>query len=349
MDRRSLIRAGVAVGGLWGGGFWPMGAAAQSLTQDPAPVASGRFAAATRYSLERGGTGVLVMRHGVILAEDYPNGGNYRGTIALGPLTSTYAVLLAAALVRERLLSLDEPVFVSFAEWVGDAVKQRITVRQLLQQTSGLQPGPAGAPSPTIGEALALPSVAEPGNIFVDDPASLQIFADLARRKLADANAPTDLALYMQLRALDAVGATPMGWQRQADGLIDLAQGGACSLRALARMGEFVRRRGHWRAEFRVSPQTLDAASVGTLASKGRVGMGWRRANGPPLQTGETMTSVSDLWGQTDLPEDALFAHGPEGLRCFIVPSRAVVVARAGLGRPQWSDAAFLRAVLNEA
>jgi hypothetical protein len=113
-------------------------------------------------------------------------------------------------------------------------------------------------------------------------------------------------------------------------------------------MSEFTRRRGLWRAQFQVSPQTIDAAGIGSIASRGRVGMGWRRSNGEPLITGEIMTAPSDLWGPRDIPEDVLFGLGPEGLRSFIIPSRAVVIARAGLGGAAWSDAAFLRAVLLE-
>lgn len=326
-------------------------ALAQSLTNDPTPVRSGRFAGASRYSAERNGLGVLVMRHGVILAEEYTGGADERLLVSYGAASKAFAPILAAGLVRDRLMTLDEPVSFSIPEWSADPIKALITIRHLLQQVSGLTPSAPGAPSPSMAEAVARPSQFEPGNVFAEDNTGLQVFAEAARRKLVQAQAPSDPGNFLALRALDAVGVWPLTWSRQSDGLIDLAGGASGSLRALAQLGEFIRRRGLWRASFRVSPQTLDAAMVGTLVSRGRVGMGgWRRADGMALASGETASPPSDLWGAPDLPSDTLFIASLEGVRLFIVPSRAVVAARAGQdasGQP-WSDAAFLRAVLNE-
>jgi CubicO group peptidase (beta-lactamase class C family) len=345
MNRRSLIQATAATALLAG----LQGVAhAQSLTQDAAPEQSGRFTNAIGYSAERAGVGFLAMRHGVLLAEDYPNGGHFQGTLSLGLLSKAFAPLIVASLVRDRLATLDEPAFFTLAEWGADPTRQRITLRHLLQQTSGIQPTPVDqTASPLLAEALARPLAAEPGNVYAEDAAGFQLLAEIARRRLSAAGAPSDLALYLQARALEDVGVAPLGWRRLADGQIDLAGGASSTLRAIARLAEFVRRRGLWRAEFQVSPQTIDAAVVGTLASRGRVGMGWRRADAEPLAQGETDPMASDLWGLSDIPRDTLMARDIDGLRVFLIPSRALVLARAGAGGG-WSDAAFLRLALNE-
>lgn len=316
-------------------------AAAQSLLQDNEPVRSERFAAAVAYSARRGGVGFLVMRHGVILAEDYPNGGDFRATVPLGDVSQIFAPILAASLVRDRRLTLDEPAALALPEWSADPAKPAITIRQLLQQTSGL--APSAAEQTATADALARPVVADPGTVFRPDAGDIRIFAEIARRRLVEAGAPDDLSLYLQMRTLNDVGAAPIGWSRLADGGIDFATGASCPLRALAMVGEFVRRRGMWQASFRVNPQAIDAATVGSMASQGRRGMVWQRADGAPPAAGEVVTS--DLWGDSQAPPDTLFAANPSGLRVMIVPSRAVVVVRAG-GAQDWSDATFLKSVL---
>jgi len=103
-----------------------------------------RFAAAARYSAERDGASLVVARHGVVLAEDYPGGGaTARWPIGAG--TRAFTALLAASLVQDDLLSLDEPVALTLGDWGAHPVKSMISIRVLLSGVSGLvfRPGDA--------------------------------------------------------------------------------------------------------------------------------------------------------------------------------------------------------------
>jgi CubicO group peptidase (beta-lactamase class C family) len=322
---------------------------AQSLTEDSdASATTARMVQAATYSANRGGGGFIALRHGVIIAENHANGSSPATQQSWGPASAGFAVVLAAAMVRDRMLTLDEPAAFTLPEWSAAPNKQRITIRQLLQQTSGLAALSPGAPSPAWPDVMATPSVFEPGQVFQEDPTGLQAFAEIARRKLIQAGAPGDPATYLQMRALENVGASPVVWSRQADGLIDLANGASASLRAIARLGEFVRRRGLWRANFQVHAPTLDAGLVGSFPSAGRVGFGWRLASGAPLVGGEPLAAASDLWGAGDLPGGIAFLANPAGYRLFVVPSHALVVGRTATSASAspWSDAAFLRLAL---
>ncbi len=65
MDRRALL----LVGGCLQPGHRVLGDAERGRKS------SVRFAAAARFSAERGGAALIIVRNGVVLAEDYPSGG----------------------------------------------------------------------------------------------------------------------------------------------------------------------------------------------------------------------------------------------------------------------------------
>jgi len=68
-----------------------------------------------------------------------------------------------------------------------DPRKSEITIRQLLNQTDGIEPAPH-LHSESIRDrntaAIQLPLVAAPGSAFAYGPSHLQIFAEVLRRKL---------------------------------------------------------------------------------------------------------------------------------------------------------------------
>ena len=173
-----------------------------------------RFADAARYSADRGGASFLVVRHGIVLAEDYPGGADQRWPLGAG--TRAFAPLLAASLVEDRLLSLDEPVAFTLGDWGAHPVKSTISVRALLNGTSGI--GFGRRDDQTLATAMALEPIDPPGVRFISDAASYLLFAEIARRKLLTAGGETDPARYLTMRTLLPIGCVPIGWMRGADG-----------------------------------------------------------------------------------------------------------------------------------
>lgn len=304
----------------------------------PEPSPTGRFSAAVRFSAQYGGTALLVVRNGVVLAEDYPSGGP-DNRWPLGNATRALSALLAAQLVHDALLALDEPVAVTIGEWGTDASKSLITARTLLNGTSGLA-FPRGAQQ-DIATALALQPTEQVGVRFIDDPAPYVIFAELARRKLAAANTDPDPAMYLTARTLDAIGCTPIGWSRQPDGAPHLDTGAFVTARGWAAVGEFVRRGGVWRAEQLGDAFVLSDALRGSPA-EARAGFGFWIA----APSRQPISCNSDLWrASSPAPIDLAMAAGDGSQRLYIVPSRNLVVARltaSDAQAPQWSDAQFL-------
>jgi CubicO group peptidase (beta-lactamase class C family) len=327
MDRRTFLSAA---------------AACSLVSTSSAPIAraqvSGRFSAATRFSAEHGGAALVIVRNGIVLAEDYPRGGPDT-RLPLGAATRAFAALLAAQMVRDQLLSLDEPVALVLGEWGADALKSLITARTLLNGTSGLAFANGGPQD--LATALALAPTAQVGAQFINDPAPFIIFTELARRKLSGAGVDPDPAMYLTARTLVAIGCTPIGWARGADGMAHFDNGAFVTARGWASVGELVRRGGIWRAEQLADMYTLGDAMRGSPAEP-RAGFGFWLA-GPSRQP---ISCNSDLWrAQSPAPVDLAMAAGDGGQRLYIVPSRSLVVARLSSNdapNPQWSDAQFL-------
>ncbi|MBI3439840.1 MAG: serine hydrolase [Proteobacteria bacterium] len=297
-----------------------------------------RFSAATRYSARRGGAALIVVRNGVVLAEDYPSNAS-DGRWPLGKATRALAPLIAAQLVHDHLLAMDEPAALTLGEWGADAAKTIITARSLLNGTSGLA-FPNGS-EPTLTTALSMPQTDQIGARFIDDAAPYVIFAEIVRRKLLAAGVDSDPAMYLTARTLDAIGCTPIGWSRQSDGAPRIDTGAFVNARGWASVGEFIRRGGVWRAEQLVDNFVLSDALRGSPAEP-RAGFGFWLA----APSRQPISCNSDLWqAQSPAPSDLAMAAGDGGQRLYIVPSRALVIARltsSDAPNQQWSDAQFL-------
>lgn len=297
-----------------------------------------RFYEAARYSAERGGASFLVARHGVILSEDYP-GGPHDARWPIGAGTRALAPLLAASLVNDRRLSLDEPLMLTLPEWGEHPIKSAITLRTLLGGTAAL--AFARGQAQTLENALALEPRDTLGQSFHDDAAIYLLLAEIARRKLAGANAPeADPARYLTARTLAQIGCTPIGWTRRPDGAPRFDDGAAVSARGWAGVGELIRRQGVWRAQQLADADTLRDALRGSFAES-RAGMGlWLM---PETRARSSAPFESDLWGPASpAPLGMAMAAGAQGQRLYIAPAEGLVIARQTRALAPFSDAQFL-------
>ncbi|MEO1135802.1 MAG: serine hydrolase domain-containing protein, partial [Pseudomonadota bacterium] len=95
---------------------------------------------AADYNAEKGGVSLVVIQNGEIIHESYPNGGGPDSAWALASGTKSFSGIIAAAAVQDGLLSLDERAVEALPEWIGDPNKSKITLRQILSLTSGIEP-----------------------------------------------------------------------------------------------------------------------------------------------------------------------------------------------------------------
>lgn len=331
MDRRAFLLAA---------------AACSAVSASSAPRAraqqqtSARFAEAARYSADHNGAAFIVVRHGVILAEDYP-GGSPTARWPIGKGTRAFAPLLAASLVSDRLMTLDEPVALTIGDWGAHPYKATISIRGLLSGASGVS---FGRGPRDLATAIAAEPTDPPGVRFHDDEAAYLVFVEIARRKLAGSpRFDPDPARYLTTRTLLPIGCVPIGWSRDQSGAPRFDTGAAVSARGWAQAGELIRREGVWRAQQLVDANALREALRGSFAES-RAGFGlWLAAAGN--RSNERLDVDTDLWrASSPAPLDLAMAAGEGGQRLYLSPSEGVLIARLARSDEdqRWSDAQFL-------
>lgn len=119
-----------------------------------------------------------------IVFEDYQNGHRADEPWMLASGTKSFSGVMLAAAIEDKLVkSFDEKVSDTITEWKTDPWKSKITIRQLLSLTSGMDGGQIGR-VPTYAEAITKTLEADPGTRFEYGPVPFQIFGELMTRKL---------------------------------------------------------------------------------------------------------------------------------------------------------------------
>ena len=314
--------------------------------------------AAAAYSARTGGVSFVAVEDGRIVFEDYPNGGAPTRALELASGTKSFSGVIAAAAVLDGILTLDERAADTLAEWRDDPRKARITIREILSLTSGIEGGGIGRP-PTYAAAVAKPAVADPGTRFEYGPVNFQIFGEIMRRKLRsfDGGRYPDALAYLQARILDPIGVRPAQWNRGRDGNPQLPSGADLTARDWARFGEFVLAGGVWNGERLVDENAFISMFSGSAANPG-YGLTWWLIAEPSdatLDASRTMTVATDLYTHTkrgEIPDDVVVAAGAGKQRLYDMPSRGLVVVRQTpkllqrRGGDDFSDVEFLLALL---
>ncbi len=310
------------------------------------PVNPASIRAAAAYSSSAGGTSFLALQNGQTLLEQSAGEPHkiYSGTKAFWGLAA-----LAAA--EDGLLSLDERVADTISSWNADPRKARVTIRQLLDFSSGLEPVfylHNNDPGDRDSIAIRAPLVASPGNAFIYGPSALQVFHAVLKEKL-HGESPTH---YLERRVLHKLGLGSQRYLTDSAGNPLLAAGWLLSARQWAKLGEVVLSGG---API-VSPGSMSQCWRGSGANRA-FSLGWwnnRQAPGGREFDIESMLIPKwqrQSWGGTVLcrnaPSDLVACIGSGYQRLYVIPSMNLVVVRHGSGA-RFSDANFLRLLVGK-
>ena len=162
---------------------------------------------AARYASEHGSRALLVSRHDHIVFERYWHGSSFTTLIDAGTFTPLLAALATGHALSHRQIGWpDEPVGIVLPEWANDP-RGAITVRNLMQNSSGLAPAASSGRPPTdlIAAALAEPLSGIPGATRREQAADAQLLAlVLARATRERYAAYLSETLWRPLGAADA-------------------------------------------------------------------------------------------------------------------------------------------------
>ena len=263
------------------------------------------FDYARRHSLQV----LAVAREGQIVAESCGEGYDLNAPHALYSGTKSFWGIAAIAAQHDGILRLDERVAETFPDWDADAWKRRVTLRHLLQLTSGIGFGGLGSAVPTFSKALAVKLKHKPGSTFTYGGTALQVFGAVLARKLEPrGQTPHE---YLRHRLLQPIGMRIERWRTLADGSHPLPTGAFASAAEWLKFGRLV---GDRHEEFAECFQ-------GSTANP-RYGLGFWLA---PAQA----------------PADLIYASGAGGQAMYIVPSQHLVVVHFGAS-PSFRHEAFL-------
>ncbi|CAN5489979.1 serine hydrolase domain-containing protein [soil metagenome] len=304
-----------------------------------------RFDLAAEYSRQSRGVSVLVMKGDKVVFEDYENGHTADEPWILASGTKSFSGIMLAAAIEDKLITgFDEKVSDTISEWKSDPRKSKITIRNLLSLTSGIDAGQIGR-VPTYAEAIKTNARFEPGTHFEYGPAPFQIFGELMTRKLKPKN--ETVAAYLKRRILDPIGLKVAYW-RLENGEPLLPQGASLAAREWVKFGLFLKNGGKWNGKQVVKKALLDELVKGSAANPAYGITFWlnRKGQGPTGRpvSGGAMADIGQI-GIIDGVSDLFMAAGAANQRLYIIRSLDMVIVRQGQ-LTKWDDSEFLKRLL---
>ncbi len=276
--------------------------------------------AAAEYA-ERHVLHALVVQQGdEVVFERYAGGYDAHKPHALYSGTKSFWGTLASAAQDDGLLELDEPVARTAPSW-SDGAKSRVTLRELLQLTSGIGFGGLGASVPPFDAALAVTLKDAPGERFTYGGIPLQVFGAVLAAKLSPRGlTPHD---YLRERIFEPIGLRVGTWRTLKDGTRPLPTGAFLGAREWLKFGLLVRDRGVCQGLRVVGEAALERCFAASTANP-RYGLGWW---------------LSPLPAHPDI----VYASGSGGQALYVVPSEDTVVVKFGNSASYKHDALLKR------
>ncbi len=324
-----------------------------SNSKETGKVTEANFRLATDYSKQMRGLSVLVMKGDKVIFEDYENGHTAETAHLLASGTKSFSGVMAVAAEEDKLLKLDEKVCDTITEWKSDPLKSKITIRQLLSLTGGLDSGAIGMP-PGYSEAINFKAKYEPGTKFEYGPVPFQVFGEVMRRKLQQKK--ENVLDYLKRRILNPIGMKVQFWRMDSNGNPFLPQGAFLTAREWVKFGLFIKNGGKWNGKQLVPEKLLKECFIGTKANPSYGLTFWLNANGGQNSRGQQQNGIlnnrrgdvddiSENGIQPEGPKDLVMAAGAGKQRLYIIPSLDLVIVRQG-NQSRFDDKEFLARLL---
>ncbi|MCI0627959.1 MAG: serine hydrolase, partial [Acidobacteria bacterium] len=191
------------------------------------------------------------MVDGAIVFERYEKGYSAGDSLNIHSGTKSFWGPVIAAMIEDGLISsFDERVADTLIEWESEPRKSRITVRQLLNLTCGLEQkmkelrGLFGSAKDKYQYAIGLKAVREPGEHFEYGPSCFYALGELLKRKLK----PKQVSPlgYLSYRIFEKIGLRPTGWEHDPAGNPHIPNGAYITARGWLKFGQLRLQGGAW-------------------------------------------------------------------------------------------------------
>jgi CubicO group peptidase (beta-lactamase class C family) len=308
----------------------------QPMAQPPAQLASqwvsqtnaqAAYRQAAQYSEANNGLAIAIAERGQLVFEAYAPGVDPQQPQPLASGTKSFSCAIAVAAVADKLLSLDEPVAQTITEWQAEPQKSQITIRQLLNLTSGLPGGTLGK-VPSYQQAIAMPLKFAPGDRFMYGPVPFQVFGEVMHRKLmARRLFQGDPLAYLTARVFQPIGLQVGSWRRDDNNQPHLPSGARLTAREWIKFGTLMLNQGKWQGKTLLQPALLRQCWQGSTINPAYGLTFWLNGTGSVDIASPFGTFSQSFQGA---PQDLIMALGAGNQGLYIIPSRGLVVVRQG-------------------
>ncbi len=327
-----------------------------------AQLSKASIEAAQAYSAKRAGIAMIIKERGEVRYENYYNGHSADKSLHIYSGTKSFFGVLAVIAQDEGLLKLDEPVAETIKEWRDDPRKSQITIRELLDFTSGLETGfeeiYGRSTADKLTLSLGLKAKADRGDTFVYGPSHLQVFCEVLRRKLKSRG--TSYQAYLERKLIRPLDIEITQWRADSHGNVIPSAGMWMTGRDWMHFGEMVCHGGSWNGKQIVETGSLAACFRGTAINPAFGLCFWVNSHSTQPDAREVDVEVflerepmPEDWSGSCLsknaPPDLLCSLGSNFQRLYIVPSMDLVVVHLGKKGNEFRDAEFLKLLFADA
>lgn len=277
---------------------------------------------------EAGTRALIAVYDGEIIGELYAPGYNYKTVMPAWSITKSITAGLVAILTKSGHLHVNQPAPVPGWE---NSRKKEITIKHLLQQTSGLDYkedyyGPNG-PNEMLfkrgsagGYATQLPQLSEPGTVFNYSSANSNILSMIIKNTVASegyTRFPYDTLLYK-------IGMYSTQLEPDASGMYVGSSFCFATARDFARLGLLYYNNGNWLGQ-QILPGDWVAQATKAPAENLLQHHGFHLWLNGFIDTTHTKRIYPSA------PPDLFYASGYNNQGIFIIPSKKLVLVRLGL------------------
>ena len=285
---------------------------------------------------------VLVIYDGNIVAEKYAPGFD-KSTVMLGwSMSKSFTAAMIGILVKENKLSVDAPAPV--AAW-ANTKKQKITIKHLLQQTTGLdfteiytRPSSVTKMLFSKGDMAAytesLSLKYEPGTVFNYSSGNSNILSRIIRQTVGE----KDYAAFPYSELFYKINAYSFLMEPDASGTYIGSSYSYATARDFARFGLLYYNNGIWNGE-QILPVNWVKESIQSSDADKLNHYGYQF-----WLNGYDQKDRTKRWFP-DIPSDMFFADGFGGQDVYIIPSKKLVVVRLGVHKI--NENKFLKEVID--
>ena len=283
----------------------------------------------------------LVVYDGKIIAEKYAPGFD-KNTVMLGwSMSKSFTAAMIGILVKENKLSIDSPA--PIASWVNTK-KQKITLKHLLQQTTGLEFSEIYTRPSSVTKMLfskgdmaayaeSLPLKHEPGTVFNYSGGNSNILSKIIRQTVGE----NDYAAFPYSELFHKINAYSFLMEPDASGTYIGSSYSYATARDFARFGLLYFNNGIWNGE-QLLPEYWVRESIQPSGADKLKHYGYQF-----WLNGYDQKDPTKRW-YPDVPADMFFANGYGGQDVYIIPSEKLIVVR--LGVQQINGNKFLKEVI---